>query len=238
MSMVDLAVGGSGAGDWKAIPIAQGDLVEVTATGTVCPSDVEKRACTGPDGFRDKWLKYNDPAFRTCVGCNHAALVAQLGLESMAIGAHRRFVADTSGLLLLGVNDVKVRGNSGIYQVKVVVNGEPAFAYGSDDGRDDDPSVKEPVSAHALSPALIGASIDTHNDEIAECAQKGPAEGTVLLSFAIAADGSLIGVNVLKADPPMRPIADCVRTRALKWRFPRPQGAVTVSFPLCFSQEQ
>jgi hypothetical protein len=240
VAMVDLATTPAhpAGTNWKAIPVAQGDLVEITAIGKVCPSDVQKASCTGPDGFADKWLKYNDPAFRTCDHCNHAALVAQLGLEAMAIGAHRRFVADTSGLLLLGVNDVKVAGNSGAYHVKVVINGEPAFAYGALDGeRDDHAEMHEPVSAASLNPALIGETIDKHDDEIAACAQNASA-GTIVLSFAIAGDGSLIGVNVVKADKGLKPIADCVRSHALKWKFPRPQGTVTVSFPLSFSQEQ
>jgi hypothetical protein len=238
-SMVDLALAGAApaTGAWHPIAISQGDLVEVSAVGQVCPSDVDRKACVGPDGFPKRWLKYNDPSFRTCDHCNHAALVAQLGLESMAIGAHRRFVADTSGMLLLGVNDVTLRGNRGIYHVTVVVNGEPAFAYGGvDTTRDDDASQHAPVSAGALSPALLGATIDKHNDEIASCAQSAP-DGTIVLSFAIAGDGSLLGVNVVDAAPALKPIAECIRKVALAWRFPRPQGAMTMKFPLSFSSE-
>jgi outer membrane biosynthesis protein TonB len=55
------------------------------------------------------------------------------------------------------------------------------------------------------------------------------------LAFSISADGSLLGVIVEKSSPNLKKDGECMRLKALKWRFPPPHGIVTARYPISYS---
>ena len=79
-------------------------------------------------------------------------------------------------------------------------------------------------------------TIDAHGNEIdACCAAEPDPYGEVVLTFSISADGSPLGVIVEKASPNLVRAGDCMRRKALRWRFPPPRGVVTARYPISFS---
>ncbi len=110
------------AGDWRGVPILNGDYVRIRATGTVCPNSGS--ICAGPEGISPKrkssWQSYNRKDFK---GLYHAALIGMLAGKPVYVGRWLEFKADTAGTLLLGINDNDVGNNSGTgFQVIVEVN--------------------------------------------------------------------------------------------------------------------
>jgi len=86
--------------------------VEISATGLVSPNS---RDSYNPDGSQDRWEDYN------VLPGGHCALIAQIspGGEPFLVGRNYRFVADRSGLLLLGINDNDTYNNNGFFFVTV-----------------------------------------------------------------------------------------------------------------------
>jgi hypothetical protein len=222
---------------YSVIPLAEGEIVEVTASGKVQPNAKKHpERVAGPDGIPtiQSKIQFNQPGFRGCDGCNHAALIAQVGTARMVIGSKKKFTVEKSGLLILGVNDVKVEDNAGGFDVTVTISlpeVTPAAVA---------PATKKGSAADAPGAAIdsrvVEKIVDAHGSELDACAANEPNPyGEVVLSFVIAADGSLVGVNVDKASPNLKAAADCMRKKALAWKFPPPRGVVTVRYPLSFS---
>jgi hypothetical protein len=137
---------------------------------------------------------------------------------------------------VLGVNDRKVDDNAGSFDVQVTITVPavtpaavaPACKRGS--------AADKPASA--MDTRMFQQIIDSHGPELDGCvaAAKDPY-GDVVLSFAISGDGSLLGVNVEKASPNLKQAGDCMKHKALAWRFPPPRGVVTVRYPLNFAAD-
>jgi hypothetical protein len=105
---------------WLPIPVWNGDRVTVQAVGEVCPS--RPTPCFDADGAEPgHWQSYNYSMFAEA---RHAALVAILPDQSVAIGNRSSFVVEQAGFLLLFVNDSDESNNSGGFDVRVTV--EPA----------------------------------------------------------------------------------------------------------------
>jgi hypothetical protein len=83
---------------------------------------------------------------------------------------------------------------------------------------------------------VVEQIVDAHGAELDACLAHEPNPyGEIVLSFAISGDGSLLGVNVDKASPNLKNGGECMRKKALAWRFPPPRGVITVRYPLSFS---
>jgi hypothetical protein len=109
------------AGDWRGVPVLNGDFVRIRAVGSVCPNS--GNICGGPEGVtaqrKPGWQSYDRPAFK---GLNHAALVGMLAGKPLYAGRWLEFRAERAGTLLLGVNDTGLSNNSGAFQVDVEIN--------------------------------------------------------------------------------------------------------------------
>jgi hypothetical protein len=116
-------------GDWRGVPVLNGDYVRIRATGTICPNSGP--LCSGPEGVsptrKKDWQSSNKPGFS---GLYHAALVGMLAGKPLYVGRWLEFRVTTAGMLLLGVNDKDV-GNSGGFQVEVEVNPPDLVAAGA-----------------------------------------------------------------------------------------------------------
>ncbi len=225
----------SSDGNYVAIPIAEGETIAVAATGQVRPSAKKHPNITaGPDGIPTITTKiqYNQPGFRA-PGNNHAALIGQLGPDSFMVGAHKTINAKTSGLFLLGVNDLKVSDNDGGFDVTVTVT----TPLGDGGGGGVKKGGAGDVGPSGLDARVVEQVVDSHNADLEKCVE-GVANpnGSLVLAFSISADGSPLGVIVQDASPNLKAAGDCMRKKALAWHFPPPHGVVTARYPLSFSQ--
>jgi hypothetical protein len=234
--MADLAKHAKTSGDgYIVIPIAEGEQIEVSATGKVQPSSKKHPdIVSGPNGIPTKATKiqWNQPGFRGCPGCDHAALIAQLGTSAFVVGEHKTLTADRSGLLVLGINDLKVSDNAGAYEVKVKVTLPAASARlaGNTKGSAGD------SGPAGLDPRVVQQLVDGHGAELDACAaNEANPYGEIVLQFSISADGSLLGVVVEKASPNLKAAGECMRKKALGWKFPPPHGVVTARYPISYS---
>jgi hypothetical protein len=221
---------------YALIPVAEGEIVEISASGRVQPN-MHKHAerVAGPEGLpTDKTkVQWNEPGFRDA---QHASLIAQVGASAIAIGAKKRFTVEKPGLLVLGVNDRKPEDNAGGFDVSVTVS-EPEVT----------PAAMAPATkkgsaadkpAGAIDARVVQQIVDSHGAELDACATSAANPyGEVVLQFAIAGDGALLGVTVEKASPNLKAAGDCMRKKALAWRFPPPRGVVTVRYPLSYAAE-
>jgi hypothetical protein len=105
--------------NWQRIPVWNGDLVTVAASGRVCPSSMSSD-CFGPGGAEPgRWRSYSYDDFKDVP---HASLVGEVPGMRLAIGPGTRFVAAQSGYLLLFVNDSDTDNNHGAFHVHVTVD--------------------------------------------------------------------------------------------------------------------
>ena len=214
---------------YVAVPVAEGEVVEVRAQGTVQPN-VKKHPdrTAGPNGIAtiSTKIQFNQPGFRD--GQNHAALIGQLGTKSMMIGERRKMTADTAGFLILAINDLKTADNAGAFDVEVDIYApEPSSP----------PPMKKRGSAAdsgpaGLDPRVVQQIIDSHTNDLLSCATAGPnGSGDIVLQFMIAADGQGV-VSVADASPNLKDTASCMAQKAGGWKFPPPRGAAVVRYPL------
>ncbi|MCS6912671.1 MAG: AgmX/PglI C-terminal domain-containing protein [Myxococcales bacterium] len=215
------------------IPVAEGELVRITARGQVRPNARKyPQRVAGPAGIPTilEKIQYNQPGFRGCSECNHVALIAQLGTRALVIGERKEWVADSAGYLLLGVNDLKVSDNDGAFDVEVNVSVPPSAGPAKLRGSAED------APPSAMDPRVVQQTVDAHGAELDECcAQEPNPYGEVVLVFSISADGSPLGVVVERASPNLQRASECMRRKALQWRFPPPRGVVTARYPISFS---
>jgi hypothetical protein len=234
----------SSSGEYVVIPVAEGESIEVTATGKVQPN-VKKHPdrVAGPDGIPtiQTKIQFNQPGFRGCPGCDHAALIGQIGSNGFVVGSKRTIKVENAGLLVLAINDLKTEDNAGGFDVKVTVS-LPAEAA---DGRTAaaqamaTPAKKKGSAADragsGIDPRVVQQIVDAHGAELDACViNEANPNGDVVLQFSIAADGSLLGVIVEKASPNLKAAGECMRKKALAWKFPPPRGVVTARYPLSF----
>jgi hypothetical protein len=233
--MADLARNAHTAGPgYLVIPVAEGEIVEVSASGKVQPSAKKHPdRVAGPDGIPtiQTKIQFNQPGFRGCPGCDHAALIAQIGSTGMVIGSHRRFTVENSGLLVLAINDVKVSDNAGAFDVRVQVSLPTTVT-----------ALKKKGSAADVGPAGLDARVlqqivDSHGDDLDTCAgriKSNNLSGDVVLAFTITADGTPL-VAVEKVSPNLKEVGECIRERATHWKFPRVTNVTTARCPLSFA---
>jgi hypothetical protein len=97
------------------IDVSKGDLVEVTATGSVFHNEF---ASTGPEGIP------NTPLLATPLpSANHAGLLGRVAQDGAPffVGASSTFTADRDGRLFLGINDGGLENNRGQWDATVTV---------------------------------------------------------------------------------------------------------------------
>jgi hypothetical protein len=88
----------------------------------------------------------------------------------------------------------------------------------------------------AIDPRVVQQTVDGHGAEIDACvASEANPNGEIVLQFSISGDGTPLGVIVERASPNLKKAGECMRVKALKWRFPPPRGVVTARYPLSFS---
>ncbi|HET9622856.1 MAG TPA: hypothetical protein VFP84_15890 [Kofleriaceae bacterium] len=104
---------------WTAVPVWNGDLVTIEASGTVCPSRMSSD-CFGPEGAEPgRWTSYSYDGFKDSP---HASLVGEAPGARFAVGRRAQLRVPQSGYLLLFVNDEDTGNNHGGFQVHVTVD--------------------------------------------------------------------------------------------------------------------
>jgi hypothetical protein len=236
--MADLAKNAKTSGPgYVVIPVAEGEIVDVSATGQVKPSAKKHPdRVAGPNGIptiKTK-IQFNQPGFRGCPGCDHAALIGQIGTTGLVLGAQKKFTVENSGLLVLAINDLKVSDNEGGYDVKVAVTLPASTTAPRAPGKTKGSAAD--AGPGGIDPRVVQQIVDSHGADLDACAAaEANPYGEVVLAFTISADGSLLGVIVEKASPNLKKAGDCMRLKALKWRFPPPHGVVTARYPISYS---
>lgn len=220
------------ADEYVAVPVSEGEIVEIAAFGFVQPNARKyPKRTAGPEGIPtiSTKVQYNQPGFRD--GQHHAALIAQLGTKSMMVGKATKFTARTAGLLVLAINDLKTSDNGGAFAVKVTVRLPDT---------DDASALKRSGSAAdtgpaSLSPRVIQQIVDSRTAEFTPCfAKTADPNGDVTLQFLITSDGRPV-VTVANASPNLADTSECMAEKAGAWRFPRPRGTVVVRYPMHLS---
>lgn len=102
------------------IVIRAGQRVTLRSSGEVCTSwFLHDRVCAGPEGSAEPALRqYNVAGFGDH---NHLALLGLIGTSEFVPGVEKTFVAETTGNLVLVVNDRDLGNDSGEFIVRVVV---------------------------------------------------------------------------------------------------------------------
>ncbi|WP_045119038.1 hypothetical protein [Haliangium ochraceum] len=113
---------GGRAGSWQRVPVLNGDVVRVTAAGTICPSALDDHLCYDADGAPGRWRSYNYEAFADTAHASLVGVYADIGVE---VGTGTSFRAERSGWLMLFVNDTDAGNNRGGFEVVVELNPPP-----------------------------------------------------------------------------------------------------------------
>lgn len=95
------------------VEVEVGDVVEVTSSGEIV-HDTSQPEAVGPDGDTRTDLRI----YNVVPDVNHAALIGRIGDDPappFLVGASKQWVADRSGHLYLGINDVGVGNNTGSF---------------------------------------------------------------------------------------------------------------------------
>lgn len=222
------------------VPVAVGEEVEVKASGKVQPNAKKyPDRVAGPKGIPtiSTKIQFNQPGFRGCEGCDHAALIAVVGGQNMVIGEGKTFTVENSGLLVLAINDLKVVDNAGAFsvEIKVTPKKKSAGAAGAEEPAMSGTTAKAKV-ADAMTARVIQIEVDKHGAELDACAAAAPNPyGEIVLSFTISASGVPLGVIVEKSSPNLKEAGECMRKKALVWKFPPPRGVIQARYPLSFS---
>lgn len=116
-----VVVAGTEAWADTGIELSIDDTVLIEADGEITPSTPDV-ALHGPDGMLDPaGRRYNVEGLEEA---NHAGLIGRIGEAGapFQVGSRLVFVADTEGLLFLGINDGDVGNNAGEFTATVTVN--------------------------------------------------------------------------------------------------------------------
>lgn len=221
------------------VPVAVGEQVEVKASGKVQPNAKKyPDRVAGPKGIPtiSTKIQFNQPGFRGCEGCDHAALIAVVGGQNMVIGESKTFTVENAGLLVLAINDLKVSDNAGAFDVEIKVTPVAPAAKGAAAPAAMSGSQAKAKVADAMTARVIQIEVDKHGAELDACAAAAPNPyGEIVLSFTISASGEPLGVIVEKASPNLKEAGECMRKKALAWKFPPPRGVIQARYPLSFS---
>ncbi len=93
----------------SGVTLVAGQEVSVRAAGEVCSKPADRTRCAGPEGQP----RPGDGNLPGLEARGHAALVGAVGDTRFFLGREIRFVAPSSGPLLVGVNDNDPMNNSG-----------------------------------------------------------------------------------------------------------------------------
>ncbi len=110
-----VVVGGRDGWVQSGVTLTAGQTVTIRAAGEVCTKGSDRTRCSGPEG-QPRTSDANIPGFEKK---GHGALLGAVGDVRLFVGRERRFVAASSGPLLLGVNDGDQDNNSGSYEVAI-----------------------------------------------------------------------------------------------------------------------
>lgn len=105
------------------IDVAPGDTITIDATGSITVAPTPDYT-VGPDGGTNhpEWSQFNLQVGGAPLPAGHGALVAKIANGNpRPVGHHAQFVADASGRLFLGINDVGVDNNTGQFQAQVSI---------------------------------------------------------------------------------------------------------------------
>src|SRR5207302_7821518 len=101
------------------IDLAAGQLVEITASGTIETAKGDASRNSGPDGRPGEVFGKGN---NVIPAENHGALIGMIGRGApFGVGSHRTFTADRDGRLYLGNNDLGVENNAGQYVATITV---------------------------------------------------------------------------------------------------------------------
>ena len=92
-----------------------------------------------------------------------------------------------------------------------------------------------------LSKSAVMQVINAHFHEVQGCYEsalssgKGGGSGRIIFEWVVTTTGKTRGVRVRSSSLGNPKVANCIRSKIAKWRFPRPQGGeVTIGFPFLF----
>jgi hypothetical protein len=97
------------------VMVVAGQEVVLRAAGEACTKGDDRSRCSGPEG-QPRTAETSLPGFEAR---GHGALVGGIGDTRFFVGRDRRFVAPSSGPLLLSVNDADLGNNSGEFEVEI-----------------------------------------------------------------------------------------------------------------------
>jgi hypothetical protein len=107
----------AGRDGWTAagVLVVAGQEVVLRAAGEVCTKGADRSRCAGPEG-QPRTAETSLPGFEAR---GHGGLVGGIGDTRFFVGRDLRFVAPSSGPLLLSVNDADLGNNSGTFEVEI-----------------------------------------------------------------------------------------------------------------------
>ncbi|MGH3116063.1 MAG: hypothetical protein ACRDQ2_02930 [Gaiellales bacterium] len=116
-SSVSVSVSGTKRWTNTGLNVSAGDEVAITASGEVFHS-VEQQRKAGPDGEPNTKYPSN-----VLMSADHGALLGMIGGDGdpFFVGDDRRFRAEQSGVLYLGINDTGIENNSGAFEADITV---------------------------------------------------------------------------------------------------------------------
>jgi hypothetical protein len=121
---VDVTVSSTERWTDTGLDVSAGDLVHVEATGTVTAAVGDPSTNVGPDGsVNPEFVGSNRNENGVKVGGGHAALIGMIGEHGkpFLIGASNTLSIDTTGRLVLGVNDRGLENNGGHFDATLTV---------------------------------------------------------------------------------------------------------------------
>lgn len=159
--------------------------------------------------------------------------------------------AAQQGLGGSGLNPAIVGGIGGLIGAKPGPEGEPDGAFGaqppasggsfgargeSAQGR----LVGEPVVLGQLDPALVQEVVIRHLNQVRYCYQRelakgSPIGGDLVITFTVAADGSVDAAKVKSSTLGSPPVESCVVNRFVRMRFPAPRDKTAARVSVAFA---
>ena len=106
---------------WTDTQVAcqEGDMLDVTAIGSIFHNTSDPKSAVGPDGSTDRALrKYNVPGLPDA---NHGSLIGRVGDtgDPFFVGSRGSYLCERAGTLFLRINDTGVANNSGAFVATV-----------------------------------------------------------------------------------------------------------------------
>jgi hypothetical protein len=153
-------------------------------------------------------------------------------IAGMGKGLHQTTVGNTGVSGLGGVGTKGAGGGQGGY-------GDTAFG-GSGGGQTLSaiPLAQDAKVDEGLDRSQIQATILRYLSQVRACYEEGLMRnqaliGQVTMAFAVGGEGQVDYSHVQRSSLGDRPVEDCIQTKMMNWKFPRPRGGkqVKVSYP-------